>query len=103
MLALLDEHKGNGGELNLARLAEVCGLDLERFLAAVDSDAVRLSVEEDAALARRLDVESTPTAFLNGRRVPDLCLDSRMFWTAIAGQLPRVDELALTTADSSSR
>lgn len=60
------------------------GLDADEFLAEAASESVLQKVEADMELSRRLDVRATPTVFLNGRRVPELCLRSKVFWNAVA-------------------
>lgn len=45
------------------------GLDLEKFKADLDSDEVEDAVDDDLAGANRMGVASTPTFFLNGKKV----------------------------------
>ncbi len=77
-----------------AALAARVGLDVERLLADMGSAGVRVRVREDIALAKRLGVSEAPTLFLNGRRVPLLCINSPVFWSAIA------NDMALRRADA---
>lgn len=44
-------------------------LDKDKFEACLQSDAVRQRVAEDAAEGVRLQIQSTPTWFLNGRKI----------------------------------
>ena len=67
--------------------AAMVGLDEDEFLAEAASESVLQKVESDMALARRLGVRRPPTVFLDGRRVPDLCLKSKTFWDAVAATL----------------
>ncbi|UCG15568.1 MAG: HPr-rel-A system PqqD family peptide chaperone [Phycisphaerales bacterium] len=92
MHRLLFEHRKDRPNWDYAALARQSGLNADRLLADMESDAVRRAVQSDVALARRLGVTTTPTVFLNGRRVPDLCVDSSVFWRAIAANLNDVPE-----------
>lgn len=65
-------------------LAAQIGLDGDRLAADMQSSAVASTVAADAALAAELGVTNTPTVFLDGRRVPLLCLNNPVFWRAIA-------------------
>lgn len=53
-------------------LAESAGLDLTRFEEDRTSQDVKSKVASDIRLGMQLHVNSTPTLFLNGRRVQDL-------------------------------
>jgi protein-disulfide isomerase len=53
---------------DLTRHAEVVGLDLERFWAAMRERTHAARVAEDVSSADRSDVSGTPTFFINGRR-----------------------------------
>jgi predicted DsbA family dithiol-disulfide isomerase len=64
-------------------LAVKMGLDADRLLGDMDGDTVRRIVESDISLASELGVTGTPTMFLNGRRVTELCRGP-VFWEAIA-------------------
>ena len=76
---------------NLYRmLAEKIGLNLDDFVEAMNGSAVRTIVHNDLALGRQLGVTGTPSMFLNGRRVPELC-NTPFFWEQIAIKL-RADE-----------
>ena len=68
-------------------LAEIAGLDVDRFLGDLDTTAVQHAVKDDVRLARRLGVTSTPAMFLEGRRVPDLLIESEIFWRTVATSL----------------
>ena len=71
---------------DFAALANSIGLDGSRLVQDMQSEQVRARVTEDTRLADRLGVTSTPAVFFNGRRVPDLCVRSRVFWAALAEQ-----------------
>ncbi|RMD97562.1 MAG: thioredoxin, partial [Deltaproteobacteria bacterium] len=47
--------------------AEELGLDMERFRADMNSEAVEAKIKEDQALARKLGATGTPAFFINGR------------------------------------
>lgn len=55
---------------DMARWAREAGLDSERFEADRRSSSVRERVAADVALGNRLELPGTPSAYLNGRRVP---------------------------------
>lgn len=44
-------------------------LDREKFHACLDSPAPRAVIDRDRALAKQVDVEATPTFFINGKKV----------------------------------
>ena len=45
------------------------GLDKQRFARDLDDPRLEARVSADEALASKLKVEGTPTAFVNGRRI----------------------------------
>ena len=51
------------------------GLDMKRFKADLESEAVKAQVEADRRLARRAGVRGTPTVFINGRLLQDRTMD----------------------------
>lgn len=53
----------------LDALARTVGLDMARFTRDLDSPEVAARLEEDRALARKLDVRGTPTTFVESERV----------------------------------
>jgi protein-disulfide isomerase len=64
-------------------MAKGAGIDADQFVKLLDDPAVHQRVEEDVAEAHRLAVHDTPALFLDGRRVPDVCMSSG-FWKAVA-------------------
>ncbi len=91
---LLQDYVANGGEDVSLIAFETQGCSACRCFAkrwkssfgeAFGRDAClqRWDTKTHADLAERLEVTSTPAVFLNGRRVPDLCLDSYVFWAAV--------------------
>jgi len=81
---LLFQHRNDATQEKGAALARRAGLEPSAYANSLNDPAVGESLQQDADLARDLGVESTPTVFVNGRRVPDLCLKSRVFWRALA-------------------
>ncbi len=68
MSALLWAHQDRLERLDLLGYAAEIGLDLERFEADLDSEAVRRRVREDEDDADLMDVSGTPTFFVGDRR-----------------------------------
>lgn len=66
---MLFEHQGALGRAQLLGYARSVGLDMAAFEGCLDSDRARERVRRDAELGTRLGVQSTPTIFLNGRRI----------------------------------
>jgi Na+/H+ antiporter NhaA len=62
------ENQDNLGWEDIYRYANDIGLDLEQFDDDVRSSAVRHRVEDDAQDAEVMDLNSTPTFFIGGRR-----------------------------------
>jgi protein-disulfide isomerase len=59
------------------KLAQVLGLDIERYRSDVESDAVKNHVSNDLRLGNSLGINSTPTFYLNGRKISNpLSLDA---------------------------
>lgn len=85
---LLLRHRKKQGGRDYVRFAKKIGMDEQTFRQEWTSDTVRKNVEEDIALANQLGVTSSPTVFLNGRRVPLLCLKSETFWKAVMREAP---------------
>jgi protein-disulfide isomerase/uncharacterized membrane protein len=63
-------------ENNLFELAEGLRIDAQEFRSCMDEHAARDDISADARDGKRLDIRSTPTLFINGRKVtgtlPDL-------------------------------
>ncbi len=68
-------------------LARLAGLDVDRLVADMFCDQVQNTLMSDATRARQLGVTAAPAIFLNDRRVPDLCVDSPVFWKTMFEQL----------------
>ena len=54
----------------IRKKAELLGLDMKKFDADVASPETEKIVREDLTLGRDVDVQGTPTFFINGKRVP---------------------------------
>ena len=67
---------------DLLHYADELGLDHAKFIDCLGSDASRRAVEADVQEGERLGVSSTPTFFINGRKVSG-ALDPDMFSHAI--------------------
>jgi len=65
---LLFERQDELESAALERHAEALGLDMERFRADFASEATQARVEADRELGQRVEVQGTPTIFVNGRR-----------------------------------
>ena len=72
--------------VSYADLAMQIGLDGDKLVADIESAPVEQAVAADVALAAELGVTGTPAVFLNGRRVPRLCVHNSVFWEAIAAE-----------------
>ena len=80
---LLFKYRGRQ-TLDFAVVGAEAGLDGARLVADMATPGVRDSVMADAKLAAALGIAKAPAVFVDGRRVPDLCLGSDAFWPAIA-------------------
>ena len=97
---------GRLGKVPFAELAARVGLDGQQLLGDMDSDAVKEVVAADVKLASKLGLRSTPSVFLNGRRVPKFCLHNPIFWRAVSEDLNRdrrVAESATRSAEVMAR
>ncbi len=70
MHALLFENQTQLSPENVEKLAEKAGVDLTRFRQDRDSEAVADSVAKDRKQGEGLELDSTPTLFINGRKFP---------------------------------
>jgi protein-disulfide isomerase/uncharacterized membrane protein len=66
---VLFEHQPNFTREDLVRYATDLGLDRDKFVACLDSDAPREAIRQDVASGNKLGIDSTPTLYLNGRTV----------------------------------
>ncbi len=65
----LFEHRSSLDDATLERLAGQVGLDLDRWRKDRKGSVVKVQLDADLALALKFGVTTTPTAFINGRRV----------------------------------
>ena len=91
MHELLFANRKRLGDKVYRDLAVQVGLDPVLFLRRMEDPVVRQAVHEDIELARQLGVDGTPTMFLDGRRIPALCL-TPAFWQAVAQRPVPSDE-----------
>ncbi len=91
-----------GGKTNSDRqvfegYAQELGLDLEKFRADAVSKEVRERVERDLSSGRQLGVNSTPSFFLGGERIPNprTLEDFRTLINAALLKAPKIGEEAL--------
>ena len=80
---LLFNNREKLGKELYRKLALQIGLDAVLLLSDMEGEEVRQIVESDIELAEELGVTGTPTMFLNGRRVTELCRGP-VFWKAFA-------------------
>jgi hypothetical protein len=64
---MLFEHQHDLEDADLLRYAGVVGLDVERFKADLDGSDVKDAVEADRKEGEKLNVQGTPTIYVNGR------------------------------------
>jgi protein-disulfide isomerase len=55
--------------LSLLRYAKELGLDVPKFTVSIDSQKFKNEIDRDLALALKLDLFTTPTFYINGRKV----------------------------------
>jgi len=101
LVTLLFRQRKFGGVLDVGAVARRTGLDAARLERDMEGDEVREFVEADIALAAELGIDHTPAVFIEGRRVPGLCLKSTVFWRTI-GNAPGLTESVADTGRISS-
>ena len=89
-------------QTSYAQLASSIGLDGARLEADMNRDAVKQVVARDITLAAEIGVSAAPSVFLNGRRVPRICLNNPVFWTAISADLLRKARTTVASDDTST-
>jgi len=67
--SILFENQKQLGREFLIRYASDLGLDKDIFTACLTSDAPRLRIQRDVEAGQRAGIDSTPTVFINGRRI----------------------------------
>ena len=83
MYALLFEHRTRLSRELYRDLATRIGLDADLLLRDMEQETVREIVAADIALANELGVTGTPTMFLDGRLITQLC-QGPVFWQTVA-------------------
>jgi thiol-disulfide isomerase/thioredoxin/protein-disulfide isomerase len=84
---LVSGHRKTGwSPEEIADLARKTRLDPEQLNSDFASEAVRQRVREDVALGRELGVRSTPTAFLDGKKVDQSVKKLPYFWKMAAAK-----------------
>ncbi len=78
------KERNNLSRLDYEEVAKKFNLDPRRFKEDMNSERVKRRLREDVDIARRLGVKSTPTIFLNSRRVDGLMRDSLGFWKVVS-------------------
>lgn len=68
MLRIMFAHQQELDRADLAGYAKQLGLDLAKFAEDFESPAVLAHIQEDRFDAELMDLHSTPTFFVNGRR-----------------------------------
>jgi protein-disulfide isomerase len=64
---------------HLEKYAAELGLDMAKFKKALDDGSYKSAIEQDLSLGKSVNVEGTPTLFLNGRRVEQTSDASALF------------------------
>jgi len=83
MADVLFENQERLYESNLERLATRAGLDLERFRACLAGRETLPKIVADTRSGQALDLTSTPTLFINGRRVKGTLADAGKYDLAV--------------------
>ena len=71
----------------LLAYAEDVGLDVGAFAEDMDSRQTKARIKQDVSWGRQIGVSSTPTVYLNGRRVDKKMRTSLLFWSSRAKAL----------------
>lgn len=86
--ALLYQNQVDLSEPNLMRFAQQVGMDIARLRADLSSGKYDPVIEEDVEEAKRVGLTSTPTFYINGRKLEILSLEG--FKEAIDRELSRI-------------
>jgi protein-disulfide isomerase len=73
--ALLYQNQQDLSEPNLIRFAQMTGMDIARLKADMAANRYERAIEEDVEEAKRVGLTSTPTFYINGRKLEILSLD----------------------------
>ena len=66
-----------------AELAGTLGFDNERFVEAMESQAVKARIAEDIELAVNIGLRGTPAVYVEGRQVPSFSREQDVFWKEV--------------------
>ncbi len=80
--------KGNLSRKGILALAAGAGLDMQRFQTDLDSAETKRAVQKDIAEGEKIGVDSTPTLFIDGRRV-NLAITAANLKPVIEAELKR--------------
>jgi protein-disulfide isomerase len=72
--------------MNVLTWAKELGMDMPKFVAALDSPAVKSQVDRDVQEGDRIGVQGTPTVFLNGKKYQG-ALDPGVFLPVLTKEL----------------
>jgi len=103
MLAEIRARSDEPGAMDYAEMATRAKLDAKRLVEDLTRPEVRDRVTADVELAYRLGVESTPTMFLNGKRVPMVAQIDLGFWKRMAADFTMARGAGLAGARPTSR
>ena len=84
---LMDRPMNEASREELLGYAEDVGLDVVAFAEDMDSPQTKARIEQDVRWGRQIGVSSTPTVYLNGRRVDKKMRTSLLFWNSRAEAL----------------
>lgn len=89
-------------DVAIAEVAEKVGLDLAQFESDRGGDEVRTRVKAGLELGIRLGVDETPAIFVNGRRAPDVRMESLQLFimSEIASRSPAATHDGAKTSSS---
>jgi protein-disulfide isomerase len=88
---LIDNQKKLARE-DIETYAKEIGLDIARFIQAIDAQTHQPRIEKDLAMAEQLNARGTPTFFINGRKLVG-AQSFEAFKAVIDDELSRVDAL----------
>lgn len=63
------EHNGNLNRDLFMKIASILKLDTKAFASCVDTKTYEAQIKSDTEAARKFDVNSTPTSFVNGKKI----------------------------------
>lgn len=87
---LLHKNYNHLDRLEVLRIAELVGLDIEKFISDMADKNFAAVVEQDIQIGNKLNVDSTPTVFINGKRLMNRSIAG--FESVIEAELKRLDK-----------